>query len=517
MQEYLHIGKASDLAIKSDRALYRFLEIIPGLLSWTTLGLIVIGSYFTPKLAALFIIMFDVYWLVKTVYLSLHLRAGYSLARKNMKINWLERLHNLPDSPGEWNTIYHLVILPTYTENIELIQDSVRGLQKANFPSKQIIIAIAQEERAGSAHNNRVKEVLEKEFGEVFFKFTCTVHPENIEGEIAGKGANIAWAGKEIKRDIIDSIGLPYEKIIVSVLDIDTIVYPEYFGKLTYTFLTTPDPLHASYQPVPFFVNNIWDAPALARIVAFSSTFWQLIQQARPENLITFSSHSMPFKAAVDIGFWQVNMVSEDSRVFWQCLLRYNGNYRVIPLYYPVALDANLDSSIWRTLVNIYKQHRRWGYGVENVPYYMFGFIKNKAIPLSKKLFYTLAVGEGYWSWATNSIMLFALGWLPGLIGGQHFNISVLSFNQTQFSNIVMRLALVALITPAILSVLILPPRPAHVKKSSYAFMILQWILMPLTTIFFGAFPGLDAQTRLMLGKYMGFWVTPKHRKIYSK
>jgi hypothetical protein len=41
--------------------------------------------------------------------------------------------------------------------------------------------------------------------------------------------------------------------------------------------------------------------------------------------------------------------------------------------------------------------------------------------------------------------------------------------------------------------------------------MVFQWLLSPVL-VFLSAIPALDASIRLMLGKYMGFWVTPKSR-----
>ncbi|PJE51160.1 MAG: hypothetical protein COV29_02710 [Candidatus Yanofskybacteria bacterium CG10_big_fil_rev_8_21_14_0_10_36_16] len=514
---YSKLSKASDLANKKDRLLYRSFEILPGVLAWLTIILIFLLSAMTPVFMALFIIIFDVYWFIKTVYLSLHLRVAFGKVRQNMNDNWLEKVKVVKIASPElgmnsWEDLTHLVLLPMYKEPLETVEAGIESIAKANYPKDKIVVVIAQEDRAGDEFNDKIADELKSKYQNIFREFFVVKHPGNIPGELAGKGSNIAYAGKWFKENYADKNGIPYEKIITSAFDIDTVIMPEYFGRLSYVYLTTKDPLYASYQPVPFYVNNIWEAPAFARVVAFSATFWHTIKQERVESSTTFSSHSMPFKVLVDIDFWQHNMVSEDSRIFWQAFLRYDGNYRNESLYFPVSMDANVAHSFWQTMINIYKQQRRWGWGVENVPYFMFGFVKNKLVPLKKKLYLGFTIIESFWSWSTNAIIIFLLGWLPIALGGVEFNKTVLSYNLPFITRGIMTFAMVGLVSSAILSILILPPRPPKLGRFKHLLMILQWALMPVTMILLGAFPGLEAQTRLMLGKYMGFWVTPKDR-----
>ena len=150
-------------------------------------------------------------------------------------------------------------------------------------------------------------------------------------------------------------------------------------------FLKAENRSHAIYQPIPLFTNNVYEAPMLARVVAFSTTFWQMMQQSRPERLTSFSSQSIPLSTLLEIGWWHKDIVSEDSRIFWQGFLRYHGDFRVEPLFYPVSMDVNVAPTFWDTMMNIYKQQRRWGWGCENIPYMMEGFRNDPLIPAAKK------------------------------------------------------------------------------------------------------------------------------------
>lgn len=489
--------------------MYRFFEIIPGALAWIALLALAFLSWKAPVAVVLFIVLYDLYWLLKTIYLFFHLRISFSETRKNMKIDWLGKLER--EHEGKWEDIYHLIILPFYKESYEVVEKSVNEILNSHYPKDRFLVVLAGEEKAGN-EGMEISEKIEKKFGGKFGVFLATTHPFGLHGEIPGKGSNETWAAKKAKELIIDPRNIPYEKVLVSVFDVDTRPGPEYFSVLTYKFLTAKNPLQSSYQPIPLYTNNFYSASPFARLIGFSSTFWQLMQQSRPEQLVTFSSHSTPFKAIVDIGYWHTDIVSEDSRIFFQCMLHHKGDWAVVPLLYPVYMDAVIGETWWESAKNLYKQQRRWAWGVENFPYVMNEFWKRKDIPGKIKRFWTFQIFDGFFSWSTSSFIIFLFGWLPNLIGGDVFQMTVYSYNLPRVTGWLINFASLGIITSAFLSVVFLPPREGKNTMWGRALYIAQWFLMPFTFIIFGSIPALESQTRMMLGgKFrLGFWLTPK-------
>jgi hypothetical protein len=72
---------------------------------------------------------------------------------------------------------------------------------------------------------------------------------------------------------------------------------------------------------------------------------------------------------------------------------------------------------------------------------------------------------------------------------------------------------MIGMCVSAILFLFLLPPRPKKQSPFKFVVMLLQWVLLPVSLILFGSIPAVEAQTRLMFGKYLGFWVTEKARK----
>jgi hypothetical protein len=330
---------------------------------------------------------------------------------------------------------------------------------------------------------------------------------------MSNKSANANWAAEKgiayLKKENIDS-----DRVIVSNFDCDTCIHKQYLANVTYRFLASKNRYRESYQPLPMYNNNIWDTIAIVRVVSLGCSFWHMIESTRPERLITFSSHSMSLKALLDVGLWQRDVISDDSAIFWQCYIFYDGDYRSVPLYIPVSMDATLSTSVKKTIINEYKQKRRWAYGIEHFPRVTRAFLRNKKIPFGERLRHLGIILGGHYSWATSSLLIMILGWLPLFIGGSKFNETVLAHYLPLLTRNILIIAMLGLLVSTFLSFFLLPPKPKRYGKAKYIPMVFQWALVPVIASLMGSIPAIDSQTRLMLGKYVNrFWVSEKIRK----
>jgi len=494
----------------------RILEIIPGLTMWIALIAPFVLSFTYPTAVGIFIILFDLYWIYKALITGYHLVVGFLHMRKYMRMPWKKKLEAVQPSAiiADPAFVYNAVILATYKEEMDILRPSVESIVKSDFAHERIIFVLATEERDKQrAHTNAA--ILKKEFGSAFYDFIVTEHPDGIKGEMKAKGANVTWAAKKLS-DYVNQKGIDPEMVIVSTADADSRFHPHYFSALTYEFVTNPNRQRRSFQPIPVFANNIWEAPAIARLLAYGSTFWQLVESTRPWRLMNFSTHAMSLALLQAIDYWDVTVVNEDSCQFWRAYYTYQGDHEVVPIFFPVYMDAVLADTFWLTMQNQYRQRLRWAYGVEHFPHVVLDAWKHTEISLIDRIVKVWRLYEANFSWATASIFIAFVGWFPILVN-RTFAHTVLAYNIPLYTTRLMAITWVGLIISAYITIQLLPPRPSHFRRRHELMMALQWFLVPIGAIFFGSIPSIHAQTRLMFGKYMGFWTTQKSTAIKNR
>lgn len=456
-----------------------------------------------------FVIVFDVYWLLRVFYFLPFLLTAWWRYRQALTRDWQAEVLRLPG----YDRIRQLVFLPTYREDLSVVREIFKNLTVSAWPTERMLVCLAGEER-DQERFAVIAETIRREFGARFLSFQTTVHPANQPGEIPGKGSNLNWAARQMV-PVVESLGISPDDLIVSSFDIDTQAHPQYFSCLACAYLKEANPARASYQPMALYNNNLWESAAPVRVAMFGTTFWLMTEMARPEEMMTFSSHSMSWRMLLDVGFWQPDIVSEDSRIFLQALAHYHGDYRVVPIYLPVSMDSVGGDGYGASLKALYKQLRRWAWGVENFAFMAEHFPQDRLMPWNVKAAYLWKQLEGSYTWATAPLLITLLGQLPFWFAPEKFR-SFAIFQNTPFTlQWIMRLALIGVFLSAGLSLTLLPPRPAHVpKRQAIVVAVLQWLLLPVTFVLFGSIPAVDAQTRFMLGGRfrLGFNVSAKRK-----
>ena len=334
-----------------------------------------------------------------------------------------------------------------------------------------------------------------------------------FRSEVIGKGGNITASGRELQK-IIEKLGIDPKDVLVTTLDSDNRPHPQYFAGLTYVYGVCHDPSYLSFQPVPMFTNNIWDVPALMRVIATSNSFWMLVQSLRPHMLRNFSAHAQPLDALIRTDFWSTRTIVEDGHQFYRSYFAFDGRHEVVPIFLPIYQDAVLSKGYRRTLKAQFIQMRRWAWGASDVAYVAnLGFLTKNKMNKTDITFKFLRLLEGHVSWATSPLILLYGALLPSLFHSRDF----LAVQLPQIASSIETIALSTILLSMFLSFKILPPKPARYKRHHNVLMVLQWVLLPVTTICYSSFAAVYSQTRLMLGKYIGaFDLTEKAVKTDS-
>ncbi|MBQ3445278.1 S8 family serine peptidase [Candidatus Saccharibacteria bacterium] len=522
---------------------YRFFEILPGAISYGAIILLFLLSWFDPVLGAIYLFIVITTTLVKAVGTAFRTVQGYNVLKRAMRVDWhgrvrdltmpheayerirdddnksyhfeehVENLKYMAAMPADFVDplkVYQLVLVTAYDENLEVLTPTIEAVKNTGFDNARIIVTLAYEERGGLEMEKTAQE-LKKKYAGVFYDFTLVKHPANLPGEVIGKGPNLTYAGQKMA-EYVRERKLPVENIIVTTLDSDNHVHEKYFDAVTYEFVTHPNRQRLSYQPVSLFMNNIWDAPAPSRVIALSNSFFNVISTMRPHALRNFASHSQPLQALEAMGFWSKRTIVEDGHQYWRSLFFFGGNYAVLPIRIPIYQDAVIGESFWKTVKAQFVQVRRWYYGASDVAYVgvrLFTKKEQRPVPFIQLLPKFWRLLDGHVTLAILAPIVAFGGWVPGLMNMSAH--TMVGYNLPNIVSVVETFASVGLIVSILVSFRMLPRRPSKYRRGRVLLMLLQWILMPVTSILYQSLAAFYAQTRLMLGKYMEkFDVTKK-------
>lgn len=532
-----------EIPLGKRKPFYRFLEILPGLLSYGAIILLVILSIVSPLAASLYLLIIILSMMVRVVGITYHMVTGRAKMNKACMVDWCARLGDLEDPQAAYarvrdeqcrelgfsqhkenlrliasaqkgffpkpSEIYNAVIMPAYNEDIEVIEPALKSIIMTTYDTKRMIMVFAYEERGGKDIEIAAK-TLQKRYAKYFHAFHIIKHPKDVLDEVIGKGGNITHAGRWLK-GWLDEQRIAYSNVIVTTMDCDNKPHEAYFDYLTYEYIVREDRKHYSYQPVCLFTSNIWDVPAPMRVVATGNSFWNIISSMRPHSLRNFASHAQPMDALVEMDFWSVRTIVEDGHQYWRSYFYFGGNYGVVPLHAPIYQDAVLSATYIKTFKAQFIQLRRWAYGASDVAYVGERiFTKQRNVPFWAGFSRFVRLLDGHVTLACVSILIAFGGWVPLIVNAEAAR-SVAAHQLPDTVSTLQQIALIGMAIAIFSAFKLLPPRPIRYTRRRNIWMLLQWVLMPVTAIVYSSAAAFTAQTRLLVGRYLDkFDVTEK-------
>ena len=490
---------------------WRLFEATPGLITWVVLlcpiWIPVLFGVEGAFVVAIGVLVFDVYWFCRSFLVIGGVLYTFRRMRRDMAVDWLARCRELGAAPGRPDplALYHLSIIPTYTEPYHVLEATVQAIVDANYPAEKKLVAIITRETDKPGWKNVAR--LKAQFGNGLGGFYHIKDPLEA-GIVIGKSAAMNFGGRWMVSELRDA-GLDLTKVLCTDLDSDYRVHPQYFAWISYHHALEPLRDYVIWQPVPLFHNNIWEVPMAVRIMSASTSQWQMFLHSQPHRLVAFSSYTCSLDFVHKAGYWDKDVIPEDSRFYWKAFFTFGQNFSVKSVWLPIYGDSPKARDYASTHANQYNQIKRWAWGITDVPYVLARLHKHPEIPLRLRIVRFLNLFLNHLSWIFLPLFLLFGASIPIWVSTD-FSTTDLGNNLWWYSSLILTATTSTVIILIWVEYKLLPPPPAQWHPLWRFLVFLQYFSYPVVGLVLSVLPALEAHTRLLLGKYLEYRVTEK-------
>ncbi|KAL0485780.1 cyclase-associated protein 1 [Acrasis kona] len=267
-----------------------------------------------------------------------------------------------------WDDITHYVVIPNYKENMSVLCETIGAIAASSLAQTHIIVVLAMEEREQA--EDKVRQLLQRYEGK-FKGMLVNYHPSNLPGEMPGKSSNEAHAFRKAVVPDVRRRQLRTENVCVSICDADSVHHIKHFEVLNFKYCTDPHRHTRVYQAPMVNFLNFDTVPAATRLMSTVVTMHELshLYNYKKNEVLPFSTYSMSFNCARDVGGWDGDCVAEDWHQFLKCFFHYGDKMRVEALPHPVLCYAVEGDTYWGSLKDRFEQAKRHALALIEIPY----------------------------------------------------------------------------------------------------------------------------------------------------
>lgn len=488
----------------------RLFEAAPGLITW----ILVLAPAWIPIIfpwpGAFFVaggvLLFDIYWLLRSMTIMSGVYNTLAKMRRDMRNDWLAMCVE-DRAKGEHNPLQyiHLCVIPTYTEPYHVLERTVQAIVDANYPPelKMIGIITRETDKPGWENVDRLKAKFGDRLGG-FFHIKDPLEP----GIVVGKSAAMNWGGRWMVRVLADE-GYDLDKVLITDLDSDYRIHREYFGWVSRHHAREPLRDYVIWQPVPLFHNNIWQVPMAVRIMSAATSQWQMFLHSRPHRLVAFSSYTCSLDFVRRVGYWDKDVIPEDSRFYWKAFFTFGERFSVKSVYLPLYGDSPNSRDYASTHMSQYNQIKRWAWGITDIPYVLARLFKHPEIPLLLRIRRFLNLFLSHINWIFLPLLLMFGASVPIWVSTD-FALTDLGQSLWSWSGVLLSTTLSTAVFFIIIEMVLLPPKPSEWPLWKKLIVHVQYLAYPIVGLVLSVLPALEAHTRLLLGRYLEYRVTEK-------